>query len=161
MNKLTMLIGFILVGTAAMAQTDFSGTWAQKNQDFITGPHYANAVPKQIKVNTTKDSMMVEMISLGQNGDDTTHFTLAKNGGTLSSVSKSNRKYTKKLEWSADKKVMTITTVYKAPGSDTQIESTRTENWSLSADGKQLLLDRKSVKPDNTNDWEAKGTYEK
>lgn len=160
MNKLKMLIGLLFAGTAITAQTNFSGTWKQKNKEFISGQQYANAVPEQVKLTPKKDSISFEVISIAQNGFDTVHYTLATNGGLLSDITKNKRKYTKKLGLSADKKTITIESVYKAPGSDTEVEFTRAETFSLSADGKQLTINRKSNEKEDKS-WEAKGTYEK
>lgn len=161
MNKLKMLIGLLFAATAVTAQTNFSGTWVQKNKEFISGPKYANAVPEQVKLTPKKDSIAFEVISIAQNNStDTAHYTLATNGGLFSDISKSKRKYTKKLQLSADKKTMTVTSIYKSAENDTEVEITRTETWSLSADGKQLTLNRKSDET-KSESWEAKGTYEK
>lgn len=160
MNKLKMLIGFLFAGTAVTAQTNFSGTWAQKNKEFISGPQYANAVPEQIKLTPKKDSLTFEVINVAQNNSfDTTYYTLSTKGGTFSGISKNKRKYTKKLTLSADKKTIIIVSVYKTPESDTEVEYTRTETFSLSDDGK-LTINRKSDEKGDKS-WEAKGTYEK
>ena len=72
----------------------------------------------------------------------------------------SNRKIVKSIAWSADKKTATFTTAIYVPGNENEVELTRIDVWTLSPDGKQLTIQRKSVETKSEN-WEVKGSYEK
>jgi hypothetical protein len=45
-------------------------------------------------------------------------------------------------------------------GNENEVELTRVDTWNLSADGKQLIFNRKSIETTSEN-WEAKGVFEK
>jgi len=149
MSKMTVLAIAILLSASAFGQTDFSGVWVLKTKDYISGPKYGNALSEEITVKQTADS-----ITTGKR-------TVSMNGKTSSTIDKDmNRKLVKSVAWSADKKTATFTTVFYAVGNENEVELTRVDTWTLSPDGKQLSIQRKSIETKSEN-WEAKGVYEK
>lgn len=149
MKKLKTLIAILFIGTGAFAQADFSGTWVLKNKEYVNGPQYGNALAEEVVVKQTKDSVTVGKTSVSMNGKGTTVMN-----------KESNRKSVKSIAWSKDKKTATFTTAIYAEGNEKEIELTRIDTWTLSPDGRQLMVNRKSVETKSEN-WEVKGTYEK
>lgn len=149
MRKVTVLFVAILLSATLFGQSNFSGVWVLKTKEHINGPQYANALAEELTVNQSADSFAV-----GKR-------TVAMNGKTSSVVDKeSNRKSVKSVAWSADKKTATFTTAIYAVGNENEVELTRVDAWTLSPDGKQLTIQRKSIETKSEN-WEVKGIYEK
>lgn len=149
MSKLTVLSIALLLSATVFGQTNFSGSWVLKSKEHINGPQYANALAEEMTVKQTADS-----ISTGKR-------TVAMNGKPSSAMdTESNRKIVKSIAWSADKKTATFTTAIYVPGNENEVELTRIDVWTLSPDGKQLTIQRKSVETKSEN-WEVKGSYEK
>ena len=73
MNKyLVTILAIVLTTSFTRAQqTNFSGSWASPELEMISGIQYSNAVPSQIKVTQTKDSIKLEKNSAGNDGDVT------------------------------------------------------------------------------------------
>ena len=160
MKKVFLTLLKLLLVAIAFSQTNFSGTWIFKDKQMITGPEYANALPKQIKVDQQRDSILIESISVGGNGNDvTSKQTIAMNGRESAAVSAMNKiKYTKSLAWSSDKKTLTITTIFSMPENENEVDFTRVEIWII-ANGK-LNIDKKSIET-RSETWEIKGVFEK
>ncbi|MBO9573376.1 MAG: hypothetical protein J7497_14385, partial [Chitinophagaceae bacterium] len=72
----------------------------------------------------------------------------------------SSKKYIKSLEWNTDKTELVITTIFYSDDNFKEIEFTRIDTLSLSADGKKLSFGRKSVETKRES-WEMKGVYVK
>ena len=149
MRKTSVLAVAVLLSATAFSQTNFTGTWALKSKDYIEGPKYGNALNEEITVKQGADSISTGKVTVAMSGKPT----------TTKSV-ETNRKMVKTIAWSADKKVATFTTAIYAEGSENDVELTRVDTWTLSPDGKQLTIQRKSIETKSEN-WEVKGTYEK
>ena len=160
--KIYVCIMAMLMTATLQAQTNFSGTWSLKEKQHISGPDYSNGVPNKLNVQQTKDSVIIEYISIdGDNKESKSRVAYPMNGKSYTMVSAaSGRKTVKHLEWTLDKKAVTFTNDIYKQGSEDDIELTRIDGWKLSPDGKQLLLHRKSVET-ITGSWEVNGTYEK
>ena len=162
--RFTLIVAIITIMSAATfsQQTNFSGTWVIREKQHVTGPEYINAMAKQIKVEQAKDSLIIETVTDGGEGKDvTSRQSYALNGKPSFATSTiSKRKYTKTLAWSPDKKVLTITTVFSMPENEKETDLTRVETWTLSADGKHLNVDKKSIET-RSETWEVKGAFEK
>jgi PAB1-binding protein PBP1 len=149
MSKVTVLLVATLLSATVFGQSNFSGVWVLKTKEHVNGPQYSNALAEEITVKQSADSITVGKRSV------------AMNGKTSSVVDKeSNRKSVKSVAWSTDKKTATFTTAIYAVGNENEVELTRVDTWTLSPDGKQLLLQRKSIETKSEN-WEVKGVYEK
>lgn len=160
--KIYVSIAAILITTTLNAQTNFSGTWSLKEKQHVNGPEYSNGVPNKLNVQQSKDSVIIEYITIdGDSKESKSRVAYPMNGKSYTMVSPSSgRKTVKYLEWTLDKNSVTFTNDIYKQGSEDDIELTRIDDWKLSPDGKQLLLHRKSVET-ITESWEVNGTYEK
>lgn len=152
----------MIINVNVFAQTaDFSGVWMIKERQMINGPEYSNALPKLITVIQNKDSLVIETINDGVDGQDVlTRQTLAMNEKQWFIRNDQNkRKYGSNLKWSADKKTLIITTVIYVPENDRDVDLTRIENWTFSSTG-QLNINKKSIETRSEN-WEVRGIYDK
>jgi hypothetical protein len=149
MRKIFVLSVAVLLSATMFGQTNFSGTWVLKSKDYIEGPKYGNALTEEITVKQAADSISTGKTTVAMNGKPTT-----------TKSAETNRKMVKTIAWSADKKVATFTTAIYAEGNENDVELTRVDTWTLSPDGKQLTIQRKSIETKSEN-WEVKGTYEK
>jgi hypothetical protein len=142
--------------------TVISGVWVIKSRDLISGTLYANAVPITMKLSLKPESLQIEQTSIGEGGtNNNIIYELSLSGTPLPSITKSNRKKVQQLSWIDKKKTMfRINTVLSAPNNDKEVESRNEELLSLSSDGQQLtiLKKSKSVKSDS---WEIKAVYER
>ncbi|MDF2192597.1 hypothetical protein [Paraflavitalea sp. CAU 1676] len=156
------LLLLLLCSSAAVAQTNFSGTWNLQNKQHVLGPEYGNALASAITFQQQTDSLIIESVSVGAEGQEVkSRSAVSMDGKSLTALSKnSNRKYIKSLKWSADKKSLVITTVFYVEDNPNEVDLTRVEILSLSPDGKQLNLEKKSIETRSEN-WEVKGTYAK
>jgi hypothetical protein len=151
----------LLVNTMAVGQSPISGTWALQNMEHVTGPEFANALPKQITLHQQADSLIIETIAVGADGDVSTRLSVPMNGSPYTAISTaSNRKYVRSLKWTNDKKGLTLTTVFYTTEDPTKVDCTRTEAWSFSPDGKQLNIEKKSDET-RSESWQAKAIYDK
>lgn len=148
-GRLSFLFMAVFSSAVLFGQTNYSGTWVLKSKEHINGPEYQNALQEEMTVRQTKDSISTGKSSVALNGKPTT--TISK---------ESNRKLVKSVGWSSDKKVATFTTAIYAEGNEKDVELTRVDSWTLSPDGKQLTVLRKSIETKSEN-WEVKGVYEK
>jgi|GEM_PF-1245050 len=152
-------IAFFMQATAAFAQSDLAGTWALQNKQQVSGPDYANALPKQITINKQADSLIIESVNIGAEGKDVTNKqALAINGKSVIGLSPSQRRLIRSLKWTDDKKGLILTSIYYRLDNPTEIDFTRIEILSLSTDGKQLNIDKKSEETQSET-WQVKGVY--
>ncbi len=136
--------------------------WIQQSKEHVTGPEYGNAVQTQMTVLQNKDSVVINSLNPGADGKDVAgHVSFAINGKP-SSISNptSKRKYTRSLAWSADKKSLITTIVFSMPDNENEVDFTRIETWTLSPDGKQLRLNKKSVET-RSETWELNAVFVK
>lgn len=160
-KSICLLCSFLFV-TLLSAQVKLSGTYVIKSKEYIIGPKYANALPKQITISQSPDSLFLESVSIGSDGKDvTSRQGIALNGAFATSISSSsNRKLVRSLGWSADKKTVTITTVFYVPESETEIDFTRVDKLNLSENGRQLNFHKKSIET-KSETWEVNGVFQK
>lgn len=161
-----MTIRFLVIGllmsATSFAQTNVTGTWTLQSKEHIAGPEYANALPKQITISQQADSLVIESINIGNEGQDvSSRQAVAMNGQPVTTTSAtSKRKYIKSLQWSPDKKGLVLTSIIYLPDNPNVVDLTRVETWSLSPDGKQLNINKKSIET-RSESWEDKGVYDK
>ena len=162
MKPLITIVTLVLLTSGVVAQTNFSGTWAIKEKQTSLGPEYVNALATSMKVQQNKDSLIIESVSTGaDNQESKNRVAVPMNGQSVSNMSPaSGRKVSRSLKWSADKKVLTITSPIAQAGNENEIELTRIDTWTLSADGKELIFNRKSVETVSES-WEVKGVFVK
>lgn len=157
-----LLVTGLLMHAITFAQPPVSGTWALQNKQHVLGPEYANALPKQLTIRQQADSLIIESINIGGNGQEvSSRQAVAMDGKpTTNTGATSKRKYVRSLKWNADKKGLVLTTIFYVPENPSEVDFTRVETWSLSPDGRQLNIQKKSVET-RSETWEVKGVYEK
>lgn len=156
------VLSLIIFNTNAHAQSKFDGSYKFKEREHVKGPEYGNGVPTSIAIRHLKDSTVITYGEMDKdNQENKNSITFANNGKPVESTGKtSGRKVIRYLNWSSDKKSFTTTSaIYKA-GNANEIELTRIDVYKLSADGKQLLFNRRSVEM-ITESWEDNATYTK
>lgn len=160
MKRIFFALTVSLLTVTAFAQTNFSGAWILKDKEYIDGPQYQNAFVEQFAINQDKDSVIIESAAKGQDGSDIkTRAAIALNGKICPATSvTTGRKMERSAKWSDDKKNLIITTAIYQEGSSSEIELTRVDTYSLS--NNQLTIHRKSIET-ISDDWEARGIYEK
>jgi len=160
MKKILFTITAALFGFTAFAQTNFSGTWSISDKQMITGPEYINALPKLLKIEQARDSVSIEYTYDTTDGaDQVSKHTYAIDGKEMTRTGKtSKRKTVMKLQWSADKSALVITTVFYIPENPAQVDFTRIETWSIK-DG-HLVIDERSEET-RSETWQVKGIFDK
>ena len=123
--KIYVCIMAMLMTATLQAQTNFNGTWSLKEKQHISGPDYSNGVPNKLNVQQTKDSVIIEYISIdGDNKESKSRVAYPMNGKSYTMVSAaSGRKTVKHLEWTLDKKAVTFTNDIYKQGSEEDIDS--------------------------------------
>lgn len=158
--KMHFLVAALLVSGYTYAQSPIEGTWSLQNKEYLLGPEYGNALARQVTLKQQADSLVIETVSAGAEGQDVNNRSaVGMDGKQVSGVSnRSQRKYTKSIKWNPDKKGFIMTTVIYLADNPTEVDFTRVETWSLSPDGKQLKIHKKSLET-RSETWEAEGTY--
>jgi hypothetical protein len=142
-----------------LAQTfDFSGTWIFQSQESLSGKLYGNGSPKQIKLSTMKNAIIIESITAGATADDDLNVTVPLDGKPMETVKNGKLKTVTSIK-NFNGKSFTETTAYYFVSDLTKVVYKNTDGISLE-DGK-LILDRKSENFTNSETWESKATYEK
>jgi hypothetical protein len=157
--KKSILFLALIAGYAINAQTNFSGTWGEPQLEMVSGKQYSNAVPKQIMVTQTNDSLIVTSL---ENTADATPITqrFSLNGKPSSRVGKtSKRTIVSTANWSSDKKTLTIVTAYSFAEKPAETEYKNTEVWELNSEGSLFIT--KTSDATLTDDWTIKATYNK
>lgn len=151
----------LLINISSFAQENLSGTWVLENKQLIAGPNYANSLGKQITITIQNDSIIFESINVdGTRNEIINRYSLPVNGQPLTS-NKNNKKVIQTFQWNPDKMTgFVINRVYYHEKSSEEIDFTRIETWSFSPDGKQLIVDKKSVET-RSQDWQVKGIFKK
>lgn len=157
-----ILVLMLCMGQLSYGQNNLSGTWSLQNKEHIEGPEYGNALPLQMTFQQKTDSLIVESVFINGEGQEVkSRQGLALDGKTSTNTSTvSKRKYVRSLKWAADKKSLTITTVFYVEDNPNEVDFTRVEVLTPSADGTQLNIDKKSIET-RSETWQVKGVYAK
>jgi len=161
--KRTFLLLFVALGLSVFINAqDFSGNWVQQSKQHVSGPEYTNAIQKKMTINQRPDSILIISVNTGADGQDITgRQAICTNGKPFIISNKaSRRKYSISTAWSADKKTLTIITIFSMSDNENETDFTRVETWILSADGKQLNVDKKSIET-RSETWEVKAMFTK
>lgn len=153
-----IIVGLLLQGTV-WAQNGLMGIWVLQKKEHVTGPDYANAIPKQVKLHIVSDSLIMESLYEDEGNAVSNRQALVMSGQPVSNVgSRTNRKYSKSLKWNAGKTGYVLTIVIHLPGNPNEVDFTRVETWNLSPDNKNLTLNKRSIETRSEN-WETNGMY--
>lgn len=162
MKNIFVLCVILFINSMSFAQVNFSGTWIMKEKQHIQGPEYDNALPNHFKVDQQKDSLCIEVSSIGKEGGYVMNrLAVAMNGHSTETISPSSkRRIVRNISWSADKKSLKLTAIFYMPEDGTKVDFTRIEIWMLSADEHQIKVNKKSIET-RSETWEVDGTFEK
>jgi hypothetical protein len=154
-SRLAFIIALFISGVAS-AQTNFSGTWSEPQLEMISGIQYSNAVPTQMMVVQTKDSIKITKL---ENEDNATPYTmtLALNGKAVTYFATNSKRtinFTATL--SNNGNTLTINTSFSFADTPTEVEYNNTEVWESS--GGTLTITKVSDAT-LTDDWTIKATY--
>jgi hypothetical protein len=166
-NNYTSLCAFLLLVFSmanANAQNtnkpDFSGTWTVNYDQSNLGdiPHYA--ISNQIQYSVSNDYIELKLTMNTPNGADTSDYKkLSLNQSTIDNSEPDKRKRTYTLNFSNNKLV--ITTVANAPGDPSTVQYQIAEEWTLSADGKTLSIDKTVSTPADGLQYHVVAVYHK
>lgn len=160
--RIPVLLLVLGLSQATLAQTNLAGTWALQNKEHIMGPEYGNALATQITLQQQTDSLIIETISVGAEGAEVKSRQAVSTDGKPSTTSSTttHRKYVRSMKWTPDKKGIVLTTVFYMPDNPNEVDFTRVETWTVSPDGKELNIDKKSIET-RSETWQVKGVYAK
>lgn len=150
----------LILSIASYAQSkDFSGVWALKHRENLSGPGYINGVPKQMMISLKSDSMMIERVYEGEtNSDYSIIDALALNGKPTVAL-RSNNKRQSVLKAGINKNAFSVGVTYRDVNTGNQTSADFVESWNLTSSGKELIIEKKAKEPDG-NTWSMKGIYE-
>ncbi|NCU05439.1 MAG: hypothetical protein GXC73_15825 [Chitinophagaceae bacterium] len=151
---------FLTVTVNGFTQTLFTGHWKVKEKNHVGGPEYSNALQEEMMIDIVKDSLIVSSISTGGNGENIrSRISYSLNGSQSVNTSvTSKRKHVRSCLMSADKSMITLTTIFYMPGNENEVDFTRVEIWKMEKG--QLLINKKSIETNNDT-WEVKGVFER
>jgi len=154
-RKLAFII-ILFISGAAGAQTNFSGSWGEPQLEMISGIQYSNAVPNEVTVVQTKDSIRITRLENEENAKPYT-ITLALNGKAFSYIGANSKRtinFTANL--SNNGNTLTITSTFSFPDKPGEVEYKNTEVWESS--GGALTITKVSDAT-LTDDWTIKAIY--
>ncbi|MBO9683911.1 MAG: hypothetical protein J7502_14800 [Flavisolibacter sp.] len=160
-TALLIIVFSLFLYTNGYGQSNLSGTWVLQSHEKVSGTT-AYDLTGIITIDQQTDSLGITTYGFtGEHKLITNRQTAAMNGKPVKGISGATFKnYLKSLKWSADKTALVITTIFYSDDNFKEVEFTRIETLSLSADGKQLNFGRKSAETKNES-WETKGVYVK
>jgi hypothetical protein len=155
------MLAVIVFTPRALSQNTLNGSYKFATRQHVKGPEYGNGVPTSIAIDVTKDSVIISYGSIENEKETISRSAFAGNGKPVQTkVKTSGRKVIRTVKWADDKKSFTTTSEIYKEDNDDEIELTRIDDFTLSADGKQLLFHRRSVET-ITESWEDNATYNK
>lgn len=134
MKKITLLLIAFAFSTFAFAQVDFSGTWALNTSKSKLGDR--SFAPQKVVITQKGNEMTVETTSdfQGQERTRSNKYTLDGKESTNEGFGGNPVKST--AVWSADKKVLTVTTKMDMQGNEMVIKAV------YKMDGPNLVIDQ-------------------
>jgi len=158
-SRIVVVVSLIATTGLVHAQSNFSGSWAFRDQQSISGTLYSNGSPKSVAIAQDSKTISITKVTAGNDSDVTSTETVSFDGKPTETTTASKRKKSITCQWSADKKTFTeIALVFDATDS-TKLYFRTTDAWSL--DNGKLVLDRKAENQSNGEVWESKATYDK
>jgi hypothetical protein len=135
---LVLLFTFLTASTFAQ-QPDFSGTWKLNKQLSQTGDMPDSVLTGKIQVNQQNDRISIERFFIKTQGS-TYKEELDFSGKSSEKIKIGDHFKTARLKWSDEKLIEDANVTGSLEGKDYNIHTS--ETWSLSADKKQLIIDR-------------------
>jgi hypothetical protein len=154
-SKFAFIIALLISGLVS-AQTNFNGSWGEPELEMIEGIQYSNAVPKQMTIVQTKDSIKITKLENEDNASPYT-LTLALNGKSVTyfaTTSKRTINFTASLTNNGN--TLKINYTFSFPDKPDEVEYNNTEVWEFS--GGTLTI-TKTSDATLTDDWTIKAIY--
>lgn len=155
--SLIILLAFA-TNTLFAQSTNFSGKWQinKTKTDFGQAPEWV--LPKIYAVSNGKSAFIISRVTLdAQLNEHPSTETLTFDGKEALSTLYNGSKRTSSLKWSADQQSFTITA---SSVMNTNPGPKISDTWSLSDNGKTLVIDRTVVNPDGGT-YSLKAYYDK
>jgi thioredoxin-related protein len=152
---LAMLSGF---GQLLAQNANISGTWVLKERQIISGPDYANGIPKQILIAVSRDSLSLSSTYVGTSKDEIVAESLALDGSPTE-ILRTVSKRKSLLKKGDDTNAFSIEVSFRSIKTGERTNSDYVENWKLSASGKELTVEKYANGADGSN-WSIEGVYE-
>ena len=132
-------------------KADFSGSW-KLNEPKSTLGQYTRMTPRTLKVNSQKDSLVIQRYSTSQDGTETNYTeTLTFNGNPSESTISANAKKKSTAKWSDDGQTLTINATIAFDRDGQSFEVQVVETWKLTEGGKVLTVASASTSQMGTN----------
>jgi thioredoxin-related protein len=159
MIRLLVLLMFCPIILIAQKKA-LSGIWILEDREVLSGPNYANGVPRQVIIDFQGKNIIMKRISDNdKNSQDTVFEENNLNSQPSVTITKSGKRKTSAVKFLSDIKFNQQTT-YSSADNDNKVENTRLEDWDLSADGTTLNLHRKELKGNGDSvNWSMKAEY--
>lgn len=154
-KKLLSLTLFLSVVFITNAQ-NFSGHYTIQSKEMVKGKEYLNAIPQEITVVQTKDSIKIIQVIPG--GEAATE-TLPVNGHEVITITAKKRKKTASILFDNLKGSAKITLTFSYPDRHNLIEYLFTELWTYNNDN--TLTITKTSDATETDDWTLKANFKK
>jgi thioredoxin-related protein len=142
------------------AQTPgLSGVWVLKERKSISGPDYANGIPKQMTLVLSPDSLsLLRTYDGGEQPDYTINESLALNG-SATEVLRTTSKRKSILKKGNDANSFSIEVTYRDINTGKPTSADFTEKWNMAASGKELTIEKQATGSDG-NTWGITGLYQ-
>jgi hypothetical protein len=161
MNKIFGIsIALLSSFTLCAQKADFSGTWRLSDIKSLSGKLYANAVPKELRIAVSRDSLVFQTEEDNLFPTDIVgRESYAQNGAvTQSSFGKKNRKKAARLQWNKEgNQCIRTSSLYQEDGKNIYVTYTDT----ISREGDHLIVQRRGENFANGEVWECWSAYEK
>lgn len=153
------IISCALIITDAFAQNNsFSGTWNRNNEKTDAGGLSINSVSQTLEISQVNGSLTIKGTNKNGNGEISTYTDNLKPGGEPTErAAGADQKKIMTASWSADKKELTETAVYK--DKDGNVNNSFKAVYSLSEDGQILTV--KDERTFNGRTYQLTDVYDK
>ncbi|MDB5157280.1 MAG: hypothetical protein JWR50_1987 [Mucilaginibacter sp.] len=142
-------------------RANFTGTWVLNlsKSDFGDNPLYV--VPKQAKISGDNESLNIEMVVIAVSGADSTmKIKLSTAGKPVDVITADKRTRHYNTTWTESEQTLKVEYSSSYSGKPDTEQYHTTDTWKLSADGKELTLN-KEVKVDSGYGYTVKAVYDK
>jgi thioredoxin-related protein len=163
LKKLTIAIVLLAMfpgfGHLLAQNANLSGIWVLKQRQVLSGPDYANGIPKQMTIAFSQDSLSLSRIyDGGSDKDNIVSESLALDGSpteVLRTISRRKSLYKK----GSDANEFSVEVTFRDIKTGQRTNADYVENWKVSESGKELTIEKNATGADGSN-WGVKGVYE-
>lgn len=140
LKNLSALLFFALLTVNLFAQTNFGGNWTFNESKSNFGESRYRFAATTMAVTQDANMLAVESTMPGRDGGEMKTSSKYNLDGTVSENPAFNTTRKSTVTWSADKTVLTISSVMTFERDGEKREMKSSETWTLSADGKVLTI---------------------